>query len=416
MTGYSVIDFETTGFSPQKHDRVVEVGVVHVSPQGVIEDHWASLVNPQRDMGATSIHGITAGDVLEAPTFEQLAPYLLNAMNGRTLVAHNARFDLAFLEHEFDRAGMTLSPGTPSLCTMEWSSRFLRGTSRKLVDCCKAAGVAKAAVHSAESDALATAALLAYYLRAAGTPPPWAAIVAAAVAHSWPTLAGDPPRISMVNRAVTEKQPEEWLDKVTSRMPRVENPAVEAYVDVLERALLDGHLSAHEKQDLIGVAAQVGLHRDQLDKVHRVYLAALACAAWADGVVTLEERFQLSQVAASLGIPNDVAKQLLNAAEGSSAQFEVPTLQFVAGDRVVFTGELSRPRDEWIARIEALGMKHGALTKGTRAVVAADPDSLSGKAAKARDHGIPIITEVAFETFISAMEERRDARSRALWD
>lgn len=416
MTGYTVIDFETTGFSPKKHDRVVEVGVVHVSQQGAIEDHWATLVNPQRDMGATSIHGIAAGDVLGAPTFEQLAPYLLTAMAGRTLVAHNARFDLTFLEYEFERVGIRLSPGTPSLCTMEWSSRFLRGASRKLVDCCKAAGVPKAAVHSAESDALATAALLAYYLRAAGTPPPWAAIVAAAVAHSWPTLAGEPPRLSMVNRVVTEKRPEEWLDKVTSRMPRVEDPAVEAYVDVLERALLDGHLSVHEKRDLIGVAAELGLHRDQLDKIHRVYLAALACAAWADGVVTLEERFQLSQVAASLAIPNDVAKQLLNAAEGSGAQFEVPTLQFVAGDRVVFTGEMSRPRDEWISRIEALGLRHGVLTKGTRAVVAADPDSLSGKATKARDYGVPIITEVAFETFVSAMEARRDARSRALSD
>jgi DNA polymerase-3 subunit epsilon len=416
MTGYAVIDFETTGFSPKKHDRVVEVGVVHVSSDGVIEDHWATLVNPQRDMGATSVHGIGAGDVMRAPTFEQLAPHLLSAMAGRTLVAHNARFDLAFLEYEFHRAGLPLSPGIPILCTMELSSRFLRGTSRKLVDCCKAAGIDKQAVHSAQSDALATAELLAYYLRAAGTPPPWAAVLTAAVAHRWPSLVGEPPQLSMVNRTVVEKRPEEWLDKVTSRMPRIENPAVEAYVDVLERALLDGHLSAHEKQDLIDVAAQVGLHRDQLDKVHRVYLTALAAAAWTDGIVTLEERFQLSQVAATLGIPNDVAKQTLHDAEGSTADFEVPMLQFVPGDRVVFTGELGRPREEWIARIEALGMKHGALTKGTRAVVAADPDSLSGKATKAREYGVPIITEVAFETFVSAMEERRDARLRALSD
>jgi DNA polymerase-3 subunit epsilon len=416
MTGYTVIDFETTGFSPKKHDRVVEIGVVHVSGQGVIEDHWATLVNPQRDMGATSVHGIGAGDVMGAPTFEQVAPYLLSAMAGRTLVAHNARFDLAFLEYEFERAGLPLSPGIPILCTMELSSRFLRGASRKLVDCCKAAGIDKKAVHSAQSDALATAALLAYYLRAAGTPPPWAAILTAAVAHQWPSFVGEPPQLSMVNRTAVEKRPEEWLDKVTSRMPRIENPAVEAYVDVLERALLDGHHSAHDKQDLIDVAAQVGLHRDQLDKVHRVYLTALAAAAWTDGIVTLEERFQLSQVAATLGIPNDVAKQTLHDAEGSTADFEVPMLQFVPGDRVVFTGELSKPREEWIARIEALGMKHGALTRGTRALVAADPDSLSGKATKAREYGVPIITEVAFETFVSTMEERRDARSRALSD
>jgi len=48
MSAYTVIDFETTGFAPALHDRVVEIGVVYVSDHGEIEGEWESLVNQER--------------------------------------------------------------------------------------------------------------------------------------------------------------------------------------------------------------------------------------------------------------------------------------------------------------------------------------------------------------------------------
>lgn len=415
MSGYVVIDLETTGFSPARHDRVVELGVVLVDGRGVVEERWSSLVNPERDMGATAVHGITASDVVRAPTFRDLAPRLLQATTGRAVVAHNARFDLSFLEAELARAGYPLDPGTPYLCTMEWSHRFLGGSSRKLGDCCRSAGVTHDSGHSAEGDALATAALLAFYLRQAGDPPPWQSVLEPATTYRWP--AGDSSgEVVLVHRRSTPEAPDAWLDQVTSKVERVADPLVESYVDVLERALLDGYLSVHEKSDLVALAEGLGLERDHLDRVHRLYLSELACAAWADGVVTMEEQLQLSQVAASLGVPQRDAKQILLDAQGSTAPFAVPTLHLSPGDRVVFTGELATPHEEWVARIRALGLEHGTVTKGTRVVVAADPDSLSGKAAKARGYGIPIVTELAFDSIIGEMEERRAARARALAD
>lgn len=416
MSGYTVIDFETTGFSPRHHDRVVEVGVVYVSLDGVIQDHWGTLVNPKRDLGATYVHGIAAADVLDAPTFDQVAPYLLEAMAGRVVVAHNARFDLNFLEHECQSSGFALGPGVPALCTMQWSRQFLGAASRKLSDCCAAAGVVHERAHSASSDALATAQLLAHFIRSAGTPPPWASTLAEAATFDWPRRGGELPPITMALRREAGARPDAWLDRVTSNLPRVENPAVESYFDVLERALLDGHLSEHEKQELVDAAVELGLHRDDIDKVHAAYLKALAGAAWADGVVTGDEQQQLLQVAATLGIEAEVAEQVLREAEGAAAPFELPALHLVPGDRVVFTGELGREREEWVARIAELGLETGAVTKVTRVVVAADPDSLSGKAAKAREYGVPIITEAAFEAVVSALEERRRRRSQALSD
>ncbi|QKE84388.1 exonuclease domain-containing protein [Arthrobacter sp. NEB 688] len=79
MTGYTVIDVETTGLSPEKGDRVVKIGVVYVSDNGEVQDNWSTLVNPQRDVGPTRIHGLTATDVAGAPTFNDVAPYVLRA-------------------------------------------------------------------------------------------------------------------------------------------------------------------------------------------------------------------------------------------------------------------------------------------------------------------------------------------------
>lgn len=142
MAGYTVMDFETTGFSPAHGDRVVEVAMVKVSHEGEVYDAWSTLVNPQRDVGAASIHGITARDVVGAPTFADIAPLVLDAVDGRILAAHNAAFDLRFLASELQRAGYPLSVGPlQGVCTMHWADAFLRSPSRRLADCCGAADI-----------------------------------------------------------------------------------------------------------------------------------------------------------------------------------------------------------------------------------------------------------------------------------
>ncbi len=60
MTGFAVIDLETTGFAYNHTDRVCEIGVVLVGPDGRREDSWTTLVNPQRDLGAQHVHRIDA--------------------------------------------------------------------------------------------------------------------------------------------------------------------------------------------------------------------------------------------------------------------------------------------------------------------------------------------------------------------
>ncbi len=407
MAGYTVIDLETTGLFPAKHDRVVELGVVYLSEDGEIEDEWSTLVNPGRDVGPTHIHGVTAREVLNAPTFAELAPYVLRALSGRTLAAHNAVFDLMFLAAEFQRVGLPLAPGGPdALCTMRWSTRFLNATSRRLGDCCAAAGVVLEDAHSALGDAHATAMLLGCYLRGCGRPTPWSAELERAATYPWPTWDRPLPQVSMVqrSRAVAPRKGA-WLDRIVASMPRIDEPAVEAYLEVLESAMLDRYLSAHEERDLLRLALDLGLNRERVLDLHRQYLAGLAALAWEDGVVTDVEHQELVQVADLLGLPGPYVQQALSEAAGRQP---APGRRFrlAPGDRVVFTGDMDLPRSEWIARAEAAGLVVGGVTKATKIVVAADPDSLSGKAGKARAYGIPVVTEDAFARLLDDLRTR----------
>ena len=102
----AVIDLETTGTDP-KTDRIVEVAVVRIFPDGSRDDR-CRRVNPGVPIpeAATAIHGITDADVKDEPSFGILAPRLAKFLDGCDLCGFNLkRFDLRVLIAEFDRAG-----------------------------------------------------------------------------------------------------------------------------------------------------------------------------------------------------------------------------------------------------------------------------------------------------------------------
>lgn len=402
MPGYAVIDLETTGFSPAKHHRVVEIGVVRVSPSGVIEGEWSTLVNPGRDIGNSHIHGITATDIVSAPSFRDITPTLIQDLVGRTVVAHNASFDLRFLEAELQRAGLSLEQlPLRGLCTMQWSSVFLESPSRRLEDCCTSCGIQLSGAHSALGDAHATAQLLGHYLSLLDGSPqlPWQDDIDHSHVYPWPTITTVSTASLLERDTARRARPDTWLDRIISRMPRSADVRADSYLATLERALIDGVLAEHEKDELVEVATGLGLTRDQVLDLHSTYLVAMAGVALADHIVTPAEREDLDRVARMLGLrPTDVDSALSTAQSGAGtvSLVESATIALEPGDRVVFTGAMKRDRSSWEEFARSRGYVPGTVTKSTRLVVAADPNSQSGKAAKARSYGIPIITEEAF--------------------
>lgn len=106
MGPFTVFDLETTGMSPVR-DRIVEIGAVRVDPDGVVT-RFETLVNPSIPIpfALTKIHGIDNEMVADAPIFKDAAYTFLDFAKGSKLVAHNARFDLAFLQESLARSGL----------------------------------------------------------------------------------------------------------------------------------------------------------------------------------------------------------------------------------------------------------------------------------------------------------------------
>ena len=109
---FAVVDVETTGLFPAC-DRIVELAVDIVDRRGARLDGFETLVNPERDMGATHIHGITAEMAKGAPRFGDIAGDLLAWLGaGSIWVGHNVAFDIRFIKEELGRVGLVLPPVT----------------------------------------------------------------------------------------------------------------------------------------------------------------------------------------------------------------------------------------------------------------------------------------------------------------
>ncbi len=119
---YLVLDLETTGGSPV-HDRITEIAAVRVEG-GQEVARWSTLVNPGTTISSfiQNLTGISNQMVRTAPAFAEVAPRLLELLDGAVLVAHNARFDHGFLLNEFARLEIALRVKT--LCTVRLSRRL----------------------------------------------------------------------------------------------------------------------------------------------------------------------------------------------------------------------------------------------------------------------------------------------------
>ena len=95
---YAVVDVETTGGSPDRGHRITEIAVVLIEG-GVIAEDFQTLINPGRSIPprVAQLTGITDEMVVGAPFFEDVAEDLLDWLEGRVFVAHNAAFDWRFV-------------------------------------------------------------------------------------------------------------------------------------------------------------------------------------------------------------------------------------------------------------------------------------------------------------------------------
>ena len=114
-----LLDCETTGGNANYH-RVIEVGLLIIE-QGEVVKKWQSFINPAVTLPESiqRLTGITSSMLRDAPKFDAVSDSLLSMLEGRTLVAHNSRFDYSFLKNEFERVGINYR--AKPLCSVKFS-------------------------------------------------------------------------------------------------------------------------------------------------------------------------------------------------------------------------------------------------------------------------------------------------------
>ncbi len=142
---------ETTGLA--RDDRIISAAVYRLDYRGDVEDHWYTLVNPQRDPGPVWIHGLTSDVLTGAPLFPDIAAEFSERLDGRVLVAHNAMFDWSMIAREYARAARA-APVQQRLCTIALSKELrLPLPNHKLESLAAHFGVVQQRAHHALDDA-----------------------------------------------------------------------------------------------------------------------------------------------------------------------------------------------------------------------------------------------------------------------
>ncbi|MFZ6817965.1 DUF1653 domain-containing protein [Undibacterium sp. Ji22W] len=157
-----MIDFETTGISPDHGDRITEVAALRIQG-GEIVERYVSLINCNVRIPSfiTQLTGITQAMVNQAPSVTEVMPALLDFIGGDYLAAHNASFDEKFLIAEAQRLGLK-ARHRGTICSVKLARRVLPGmSSYSLGPLAADLGLRfKGKAHRAEADAEVAANLL----------------------------------------------------------------------------------------------------------------------------------------------------------------------------------------------------------------------------------------------------------------
>lgn len=387
-TEFVVIDTETTGFN--KTDRIIEIACVVFSGSEILEE-FSTLINPNRDVGKTQIHGIRPSMVSTAPLFSEISNDILRILQNRILVAHNLAFDARMLTQEFQSIGKELNLGR-GFCTMTEMSRNYSAKNSSLQQACEFFNIKQQNMHHALGDARATFELF------QALSPETNNLKAVKNFLDFSKLPG-----RTLSRKAFEVQKIESLSRIHSITKKVPFPSTEerfvAYFQLLNLVLDDLFISNQEMVELKNWSLELGISSNEMEMLHKNYLDSFIQATLRDGVITLDEMEMLEKIAKSLNMPLEIPPTV--------QEIKKNDLNIKVGLKVCFTGSAVGPNGKEISRsdLEALASKVGlhpvasVTKKGCDLLVAADERTMSGKGKKAAEWGIQIISVEKFITF-----------------
>ncbi len=138
-----VFDTETTGLDPNSGHRVIEIGCVEIINLVPTGNFLHKYLNPERDIpeDAVRIHGLTLDFLKDHPVFSEIAEEFIDFIADASLVAHNAEFDMRFLNWELKNAGLKPVPASRFVDTLQIARSKFPGSPNSLDALCKRLGV-----------------------------------------------------------------------------------------------------------------------------------------------------------------------------------------------------------------------------------------------------------------------------------
>lgn len=375
---FAVIDTETTGFG--KNDRVLEIAVVLIDGTEIINE-WETLINPERDISNSDIHGITSSLVSMAPAFRDISDNLANLLDDRIVVAHNISFDIRMLAQEFSRVSLDADFGK-GFCT-------LQATGEKLQVACEMFGIKTDTAHRALSDARATALLLTWVREKKANipglkPAKFKDYDISKVPH-------------LVSRAAISNSFKPAQQNLRRILKHINLGAVDlredelSYLDGISSVMSDFVITTDERAQLDEWASVLGITQKQKQNLHKRFLDCLIETAKKDNFISDLESELIQKASFALGIEIDIIE---SDSQGNIAQHLQP------GKKVCFTGkafdkdgnEIFRETLELYAEKLGLVPTNSVTKKNCDVLIAQDKSSMSSKSKKARDYGIPVIS------------------------
>ena len=134
-----VFDTETTGFNYDKGDRLIEIGAVELINHMPTGKTYHQYINPEREVPevAVKVHGLTYDMLKEYPTFDKVADEWLDFIGDADLVAHNASFDMNFVNYELKQLSKPEMNWDRCIDTLEIARNMFPGARCSLDALCK---------------------------------------------------------------------------------------------------------------------------------------------------------------------------------------------------------------------------------------------------------------------------------------
>tara|TARA_B100000686_G_C16616117_1_gene876548 strand:- start:199 stop:900 length:702 start_codon:yes stop_codon:yes gene_type:complete len=134
-----ILDTETTGLSPEKGDRIVEIGCLELKNHTPTGNFFHTYVNPEREMseGAFKVSGISNEFLKNQPTFKEIIDDFISFLADSPIVAHNAQFDINFINKELEIANFPELKNQKIIDTLAIAREKFPGAQASLDALCK---------------------------------------------------------------------------------------------------------------------------------------------------------------------------------------------------------------------------------------------------------------------------------------